>query len=93
MYAERRRRLSPPSAGIVRNERDKTIKTPTYGKEPSPPRPPPVQCCPEDAAEPPPGEWKPTIASLADDWRQYTKYADTDAPEKLIGHAVLSKTS
>ncbi|CAM9849542.1 unnamed protein product [Pylaiella littoralis] len=40
------------TSGIVRNKQDETVKTPNYGKE-SPP--PPELCCPEGAAEPPPG--------------------------------------
>ncbi|CAB1106634.1 GH95 [Ectocarpus sp. CCAP 1310/34] len=40
------------TSGVVRDEEDTTIPKPRYGKEPPPP---PLQCCPDAAGEPPAG--------------------------------------
>lgn len=44
--------LRPPHTGIVRTTEDKTLPTPNYHKDY---HAPPVKCCPDSAADLPPG--------------------------------------
>eukprot|EP00903_Cladosiphon_okamuranus_P014186 g13181.t3 len=47
----RREQVAGVTSGIVRTKQDKTLPTPKYGELPIPP----IKCCPDSAADPPPG--------------------------------------